>query len=67
MIVFFTKALPVVESGKEKEMNYSLILRENIPSLKGTAIYITAVSFYRLSVKSGTFFNFYMQNSKKVL
>ncbi len=48
--MFFTKALPVFESGKEKEMNYSLILKDNTPSIKGTTIYITAVSFYRLSV-----------------
>ncbi len=48
--MYFKKALPVFEAGKEKEMNYSLILREHTETLAGTVMYITAVSFYRLSV-----------------
>ena len=55
--MFFKSALPVFEAGKEKEMNYSLILRESTPSLKKAVLYITAVSFYRLSV-NGRFVTF---------
>ena len=55
--MFFKSALPVFEVGKEKETNHSIILRDSIPSLKGSVMYITAVSFYRLSV-NGKFVTF---------
>ena len=53
----FKKAVPVFAEGKEKELNYQLVLRENADSLKGVAVYITAFSFYRLTV-NGNFVAF---------
>ena len=46
----FKKALPVFAAGKEKELNYQLIVSAETDSLKGAKIYLTAVSFYRLWV-----------------
>lgn len=46
----FKKALPVFAAGKEKELNYQLIVSAEADSLKGAKIYLTAVSFYRLWV-----------------
>ncbi len=46
----FLQAVPVFAKGKEKEMNYTLLLRDSVESLKGCKLYVTAASFYRLSV-----------------
>ena len=46
----FKSARPVFAAGKEKEMNYQLVLRAFLDSLEGTKLYITAASFYRLTV-----------------
>ena len=46
----FLKAVPVFAAGKEKELNYTLLLRDTIESLKGCKLYVTAASFYRLCV-----------------
>ncbi len=46
----FKKAIPVFAKGKERELNYQLLLREETDSLEGCELYITAFSFYRLTV-----------------
>ena len=46
----FQKALPVFAAGKENEMNYTLLLRAAVPDLRGCKLYLTACSFYRLTV-----------------
>ncbi|MBQ8850153.1 MAG: hypothetical protein IJ011_07480 [Clostridia bacterium] len=46
----FKKAIPVFAEGKERELNYRLELRAETDSLKDTTLYISAFSFYRLTV-----------------
>ena len=46
----FNKARSVFAKGKSEEKNYQLVLRGEAESLKGTTLYITAFSFYRLTV-----------------
>ena len=46
----FKKAIPVFARDKENELNYQLLLRETVNDLKNTELYITAFSFYRLTV-----------------
>lgn len=46
----FLQAVPVFAAGKEKELNYSLLVRDFADNLKGCKLYVTAASFYRLSV-----------------
>ena len=46
----FKKAYPVFAAGKEKELNYTLLLRGRTESLVGSTLYVTAASFYRLTV-----------------
>ncbi len=46
----FKQAVPVFATGKEREMNYTLLLRADAEDLRGTKLYITAASFYRLTV-----------------
>ncbi len=46
----FKKAIPVFAAGKEKEKNYQLIARAETENLSGTVLYVTAFSFYRLTV-----------------
>ncbi len=46
----FLQAVPVFAEGKEKEMNYTLLLRDSVENLKGCKLYVTAASFYRLCV-----------------
>ena len=53
----FKQATPVFAAGKEKELNYTLLLRARAEDLRGTKLYITAASFYRLSV-NGRFLAF---------
>ena len=53
----FKKAIPVFAEGKEKELNYHLVLRSETESLKGTVLFISAFSFYRLTV-NGEFVSF---------
>jgi len=53
----FKQAIPVFAKGKEKEMNYQLILRAESKELKECILYVTACSFYRLTV-NGTFVAF---------
>ena len=53
----FQKAIPVFAEGKEKEMNYQLILRALVDDLTDTKLAITAFSFYRLTV-NGRFVSF---------
>lgn len=53
----FKLAKAVFAEGKEREQNYSLLLRGSIGSLKGTRIYISAFSFYRLWI-NGSFVAF---------
>ena len=44
------QARPVFAAGKERELNYTLLLRDTVASLAGTTLYITAASFYRVAV-----------------
>lgn len=53
----FFKAIPVFAKGKEKELNYQLILRATVADLRETTLSITACSFYRLTV-NGRFVSF---------
>lgn len=53
----FRKAVPVFAEGKEKEMNYHLVLRAETESLEDTVLLISAFSFYRLTV-NGEFVSF---------
>ena len=53
----FKKAIPVFAEGKDKEMNYQLILRAEVGSLRDCVLYVTAFSFYRLTV-NGCFVSF---------
>ena len=53
----FKKAIPVFASGKESELNYHIVLRAEAESLKDTALFISAFSFYRLTV-NGEFVSF---------
>ncbi len=53
----FKQAIPVFAEGKEYEMNYHLVLRASIDSLKNTTLFVTAFSFYRLTV-NGSFVAF---------
>ena len=53
----FKKAVPVFAAGKEKELNYHLILRGDVDSLEDTTLFISAFSFYRLTV-NGIFVSF---------
>lgn len=53
----FLKAIPVFAEGKDKEQNYQLMLRAEAESLLDTVLYITAFSFYRLTV-NGRFVSF---------
>ena len=46
----FKTAIPVFAKGKEEELNRGIILREKIPSLKGTSLKIAAFSFFKLIV-----------------
>ncbi len=46
----FKQAVPVFAANKEKELNYTLLLRAEAEDLRGTKLYITAASFYRLTV-----------------
>jgi len=46
----FKQAIPVFATGKENEMNYTLLLRATCAELRGCKLYITAASFYRLFV-----------------
>ena len=46
----FKCAIPVFAEGKEREMNYQLVLRAETGTLRDTVLYITAFSFYRLCV-----------------
>ena len=46
----FKQAIPVFATGKENEMNYTLLLRATYADLRGCKLYITAASFYRLVV-----------------
>ena len=46
----FKKAIPVFAEGKERELNYHLTLRAETDSLVGVELYVTAFSFYRLTV-----------------
>ncbi len=48
--VMFKKAIPVFAEGKERELNYHLTLRAETDSLAGVELYVTAFSFYRLTV-----------------
>ena len=53
----FLKAIPVFAEGEEKTLNYRLVIRERLDSLKGVTAYVTAFSFYRLTV-NGRFVSF---------
>ena len=53
----FKKAIPVFAKGKESELNYHIVLRAEAESLKDTALFISAFSFYRLTV-NGSFVSF---------
>ncbi len=53
----FSLAIPIFADGKDKEMNYHLVLKETAESLVGTTLYITAFSFYRLTI-NGSFLAF---------
>ncbi len=46
----FKQAKPVFAAGKKRELNYTLLLRACAEDLRGTTLYITAASFYRLTV-----------------
>ena len=46
----FLQAKPVFPIGKNKEKNVFTTLRTTTPSLKGTTLYITALSFYQVWV-----------------
>ncbi len=46
----FKQAIPVFAKGKERELNYTLLLRAKAEDLRGTKLYVTAASFYRLAV-----------------
>lgn len=46
----FKQAIPVFATGKENEMNYTLLLRADCDDLRGCKLYVTAASFYRLTV-----------------
>ena len=46
----FKQAIPVFAKGKENEMNYTLCLRAECASLVGCTLYVSAFSFYRLTV-----------------
>jgi alpha-L-rhamnosidase len=46
----FKQAIPVFAVGKETEMNYTLLLRATCADLAGCKLYLTAASFYRLTV-----------------
>ena len=53
----FKQAIPVFAEGKDREMNYSLVLRAETEDLRGCTLYVTAFSFYRLTV-NGSFVAF---------
>jgi len=53
----FKRAIPVFAEGKENALNYHLVLHAEAESLKDTTLYISAFSFYRLSV-NGRFVSF---------
>ncbi|MBQ9794922.1 MAG: hypothetical protein IJW34_08270, partial [Clostridia bacterium] len=53
----FLKAIPVFAEGKDREKNYQLVLRAETESLRDTVLYVTAASFYRLTV-NGRFVSF---------
>ena len=53
----FKQAIPVFAKGKDKEMNYQLLLRTEAKDLRGCTLYVTAFSFYRLTV-NGQFVSF---------
>ena len=57
VIHMFKKAIPVFAKNKSEEKNYQLVLRAEAESLANTTLYITAFSFYRLSV-NGSFVAF---------
>lgn len=46
----FKNAIPVFAKGEEGTLNYRLIICEKLDSLKGVTAYVTAFSFYRLTV-----------------
>ncbi len=48
--IMFRQAVPVFADGKDKEKHYCLVLCESAESLKDTVMYISAFSFYRLTV-----------------
>jgi len=53
----FKGAIPVFAEGREEEKNYHLILRAETESLEDTSLFISAFSFYRLTV-NGAFISF---------
>ena len=53
----FKQAIPVFAEGKDRDMNYSLVLRAETEDLRGCTLYVTAFSFYRLTV-NGSFVAF---------
>lgn len=53
----FQLAVPVFAEGKETEKNYQLLLRAETGDLTDAVLYVTAFSFYRLTV-NGTFVSF---------
>ena len=60
----FQKAKPVFADGKDKEKNYQLILRAEVQDLRDCVLYVTAFSFYRLTV-NGRFVSFGPARSAK--
>ena len=46
----FKRAIPVFAEGKDGELNYRLTIRAEVDSLTDAELYITAFSFYRLTV-----------------
>ena len=46
----FKQAIPVFATGKENEMNYTLLLRACCEDLKKCVLRVSAASFYRLAV-----------------
>ena len=46
----FKQAIPVFAAGTEAEMNYTLLLRATCVELAGCKLYVSAASFYRLTV-----------------
>lgn len=52
----FKKAVAVFAEDREREKNYHLVLRQEVDSLKDTVLYITAFSFYRLTVNGNFVF-----------